>query len=221
MPEVSGLEALPALLAVHAAPGRHGQRLDARRSRRDLAGPGAGRGRLLAQTRAKPARRDARQPRPADRQGTGAAQSRVRRPRRTPPPATTSTSSATTIKPRPARSRPPGSGSAPTSTSTSAADTGPWLRLHRHRHLHRRPAGAQPGLPATGPAHAADPDRPAHARTVHRHVFAERLNRYSTLTVKEAEEGDLVLPDRVLVAPGGRHMALAGLPPRRAGHALG
>jgi len=45
-------------------------------------------------------------------------------------------------------------------------------------------------------------------------VFAERLNRYSTLTVKEAEEGDQVLPDRVLVAPGGRHMALAGLPPR-------
>jgi len=45
-------------------------------------------------------------------------------------------------------------------------------------------------------------------------VFAERLNRYSSLTVKEAEEGDQVLPDRVLVAPGGRHMALAGLPPR-------
>src|SRR5262249_51996886 len=47
-------------------------------------------------------------------------------------------------------------------------------------------------------------------------VFAERLNRYSNraLTVKEAEEGDLVLPDRVLIAPGGRHMTLVGHPPR-------
>jgi two-component system chemotaxis response regulator CheB len=43
-------------------------------------------------------------------------------------------------------------------------------------------------------------------------VFAERLNRYShcELTVKEAEEGDLVLPSRVLIAPGGRHLTLAG-----------
>jgi two-component system chemotaxis response regulator CheB len=47
-------------------------------------------------------------------------------------------------------------------------------------------------------------------------VFAGRLNRYShsALTVKEAEEGDLVLSDRVLIAPGGRHMTLVGHPPR-------
>src|SRR5207253_2526769 len=47
-------------------------------------------------------------------------------------------------------------------------------------------------------------------------VFAERLNRYSdtAVTVKEAEEGDLLLPDRVLIAPGGRHLTLAGQPPR-------
>jgi two-component system chemotaxis response regulator CheB len=44
-------------------------------------------------------------------------------------------------------------------------------------------------------------------------VFAERLNRYSALTVKQAEEGDPVLPDHVLIAPGGRHMALVGHPP--------
>jgi two-component system, chemotaxis family, protein-glutamate methylesterase/glutaminase len=44
-------------------------------------------------------------------------------------------------------------------------------------------------------------------------VFAKRLDRYSSLTVKEAEEGDLVVPDHVLIAPGGRHMLLAGSPP--------
>jgi two-component system chemotaxis response regulator CheB len=45
-------------------------------------------------------------------------------------------------------------------------------------------------------------------------VFAERLNRYSTLAVKQAEESDLVIADRILIAPGGRHMALVGHPPR-------
>jgi len=45
-------------------------------------------------------------------------------------------------------------------------------------------------------------------------VFAARLDRYSALSVKEAAEGDLVLPNHVLVAPGGRHMALAGHAPR-------
>jgi two-component system chemotaxis response regulator CheB len=45
-------------------------------------------------------------------------------------------------------------------------------------------------------------------------VFAQRLNRYSTLTVKQAQEGDPVLPSQVLIAPGGRHMALVGLAPR-------
>ncbi len=45
-------------------------------------------------------------------------------------------------------------------------------------------------------------------------VFAQRLNRYGSLTVKEAEEGDFVIPDRVLIAPGGRHMAVTGHSPR-------
>jgi two-component system chemotaxis response regulator CheB len=45
-------------------------------------------------------------------------------------------------------------------------------------------------------------------------IFAERLNRYTTLQVKQAEEGDLVLPDQILIAPGGRHMVLIGQPPR-------
>jgi len=45
-------------------------------------------------------------------------------------------------------------------------------------------------------------------------VFAERLNRIASVEVKEAVGGDLVVPNRVLVAPGGRHMRLSGRPPR-------
>jgi two-component system chemotaxis response regulator CheB len=45
-------------------------------------------------------------------------------------------------------------------------------------------------------------------------VFAERLDRCSQLTIKEASEGDTVQPNRVLIAPGGLQMALVGHPPR-------
>jgi len=38
------------------------------------------------------------------------------------------------------------------------------------------------------------------------HAFAERLNQHSSLAVKEAEEGDVVLPGQAYVAPGGHHM---------------
>ncbi|MDD2582508.1 MAG: chemotaxis response regulator protein-glutamate methylesterase [Desulfuromonadaceae bacterium] len=37
-------------------------------------------------------------------------------------------------------------------------------------------------------------------------AFAERLNRSSLFDVKEAEDGDLVLPGRILITPGGRNM---------------
>jgi len=37
-------------------------------------------------------------------------------------------------------------------------------------------------------------------------AFAERLNRSSHFEVKEAKDGDLVLPGRVLIAPGGHNM---------------
>lgn len=37
-------------------------------------------------------------------------------------------------------------------------------------------------------------------------AFAERLNRNSGFEVKEAKDGDLVLPGRALVAPGGRNL---------------
>jgi two-component system chemotaxis response regulator CheB len=43
-------------------------------------------------------------------------------------------------------------------------------------------------------------------------VFSERLARQSAVAVKEAEEGDRVVPDQVLIAPGGRHMTVVGRP---------
>jgi two-component system chemotaxis response regulator CheB len=45
-------------------------------------------------------------------------------------------------------------------------------------------------------------------------AFAARLARLCSPVVKEAEEGDHVLPDRILIAPGGRHLTLIGRPPR-------
>jgi two-component system chemotaxis response regulator CheB len=38
--------------------------------------------------------------------------------------------------------------------------------------------------------------------------FAQRLNNECTVNVKEAQDGDHVLPGRVLIAPGGYHMLL-------------
>jgi len=37
-------------------------------------------------------------------------------------------------------------------------------------------------------------------------AFADRLNRSSKFDIKEAEDGDLVLPGRILIAPGGMNM---------------
>ena len=96
---------------------------------------------------------------------------------------------------------------------------GPAMR--RDRHLHRRAAGAQPGLPATDTADAADPGRAAHARASSPASSPQRLDRYtSSSTVKQAEEGDLVLPDQVLVAPGGRHLVVRAPSATGAGRAL-
>jgi len=39
-------------------------------------------------------------------------------------------------------------------------------------------------------------------------AFAERLNRFSALEIREAADGDAVLPGRVLIAPGGYNLEL-------------
>lgn len=43
-------------------------------------------------------------------------------------------------------------------------------------------------------------------------MFAARLNGLSSIEVKEAKDGDLVLPGRALIAPGNRHLKVKRLP---------
>jgi len=43
-------------------------------------------------------------------------------------------------------------------------------------------------------------------------MFARRLDELSPLRVKEAQSGDLLLPGRVLICPGSRHMKVKRLP---------
>lgn len=43
--------------------------------------------------------------------------------------------------------------------------------------------------------------------------FAARLARQCSVSLKQAEEGDRVVADQILVAPGGRHLVLVGSPP--------
>lgn len=47
-----------------------------------------------------------------------------------------------------------------------------------------------------------------HMPPVFTKLYAERLDKNSVLDIKEAENGDEVLPGKVLIAPGGYHMRL-------------
>jgi two-component system chemotaxis response regulator CheB len=60
---------------------------------------------------------------------------------------------------------------------------------------------------------ALPPDAPGtvvvqHMPAQFTHSFAERLNNECKVQVKEAQDGDSVIPGRVLIAPGGYHMVL-------------
>jgi len=57
-----------------------------------------------------------------------------------------------------------------------------------------------------------------HMPPVFTRAFAERLNATCALRVKEAEEGDALLPGRVLIAPGDRHLIVLRSPSRAALH---
>ncbi|MBN1508078.1 MAG: chemotaxis response regulator protein-glutamate methylesterase [Sedimentisphaerales bacterium] len=59
-------------------------------------------------------------------------------------------------------------------------------------------------LPANAPGTVVVQHMPAHFTT----SFAQRLNSECAMSVKEAEDGDHVVPGRVLIAPGGLHMLL-------------
>ena len=59
-------------------------------------------------------------------------------------------------------------------------------------------------LPANAPGTLIVQHMPAHFTT----SFAERLNNECEVNVKEAQDGDRVIPGSVLIAPGGLHMLL-------------
>lgn len=59
-------------------------------------------------------------------------------------------------------------------------------------------------LPANAPGTVVVQHMPAHFTT----SFAQRLNSECAVSVKEAADGDRVVPGRVLIAPGGLHMLL-------------
>jgi len=59
-------------------------------------------------------------------------------------------------------------------------------------------------LPANAPGTVVVQHMPAHFTT----SFAQRLDTECAMSVKEADDGDRVVPGRVLIAPGGLHMLL-------------
>jgi len=69
------------------------------------------------------------------------------------------------------------------------------------------------GPPALQCILSAFTEKPPFAMVVSQHMpagftrtFADRLNRTTALEVMEARDGDMVMPGRVLIAPGGRNM---------------
>jgi len=195
MPEVSGLDALPAILAVHEAPvvmvsalTREGADVTLKAlelgavdffpkpTRNQLTGMRADADQLIAKV-------------------LTAAGSRVQRGRRGPAPA-----SAPTPAPPPVAGRSSKAGDRPASVVVLGISTGGPQALSRVIPLLKPPA----------PPIVIVQHMPAQFTG----VFAERLNRGSALEVREAAEGDLVVPNRVLVAPGGRHLRLTGVRPR-------
>jgi two-component system, chemotaxis family, protein-glutamate methylesterase/glutaminase len=208
MPQVSGLEALPSLLAVHEAPvvmvsaltqegaditlqalelgavdfmpkPEHNQ-LTEIRANRDL---------LVAKVLA-------------------AAQSQVRRPRRTLLPSSTTLRTDSTARRRP--SLQPSKPITPSSPPTMVVHTSHCLAIGISTGGPQALSQIFPLLAPPLPPILVVQHMPAQFTA----IFAERLNRYSSFEVKHAEEGDLVLPDRALIAPGGRHMVITGQPPR-------
>jgi two-component system chemotaxis response regulator CheB len=204
MPEVSGLEALPALLAVHEAPVVMVSALTQEGAEVTLQALELGAVDFLP----KPQRNQLSEMR-ASRdlliaKVLAAAQSRVRRPRRGMPSASVPGRAATA----PAAHRPPRrpAVAAPSTAGPSCVVIG-------------ISTGGPQALSQVFPLLAA-PLPPIlvvqHMLAEFTNVFAERLDRYTgpSIKVKQAEEGDALLPDRILIAPGGRHLSIVGRPPR-------
>jgi two-component system, chemotaxis family, protein-glutamate methylesterase/glutaminase len=211
MPEVSGLEALPAILAVHPVPVVMVSALTQEGADVTLQALELG----AVDFMAKPERNQLAEMRASRDLLVGkvlaAAQSRVRRPRRTA--SLSSTSSTTSPSTKSVTSRPPTRPSGLSATPPPIPASAP------------SPLCFVIGISTGGPQALSQvfpllvPPLPPilvvqHMPAQFTGIFAERLNRYSTVPIKQAEEGDPVLPDRILIAPGGRHMVLIGHPPR-------
>jgi two-component system chemotaxis response regulator CheB len=201
MPEVSGLEALPALLAVHEAPVVMVSALTKEGAEVTLQALELG----AVDFFPKPERNQLSEMRAARDLLVGkvlaAAQSRVRRPRRAGSSARTKAPDAPAPAASPPRRRP-----ATASSSVACVVIG-------------ISTGGPQALSQVFPLLSA-PMPPIlvvqHMLAEFTAVFTQRLDRYTspTIHVKQAEEGDMIVPDRILIAPGGRHLMLAGGPSR-------
>lgn len=225
MPEVSGLDALPALLAVHEAPVIMVSALTQEGADVTLQALELG----AVDFMPKPERNQLAEMRScADVLITKvltAASSRVRRIRRAKSASSSLASSSPPSQTVPVSPRRP----------VVARPTAP-----EHEHTRQAEAVAPPatspvstgpqgclviGISTGGPQALSQVfpllRRPVPPILVVQHmpaqftrVLAERLDRCSPLSIKEARDGDAVSPNQVLIAPGGRHMVLVGHSPR-------
>jgi two-component system chemotaxis response regulator CheB len=194
MPGMSGLEALPALLEAHPAPVVMVSALTQEGAEVTLQALELGAVDFLP----KPGPNKIAELKAAADLLTckvlSAAQSRVRRVR---------TPASASPRPEPRAARPENPPPSPTSAAACVVlgiSTGGPQALSQ----------TLPGLtPPTPPVLVVQ-----HMPAQFTGAFAARLARRCSVAVKEAEEGDLVLPDRILIAPGGRHMTVVGRPPR-------
>jgi two-component system chemotaxis response regulator CheB len=206
MPVMSGLEALPALLAVHEAPVLMVSALTQEGADVTFAALELGAVDFLP----KPGRNQIVEMKACRdiliAKVKAAAESRVRRPR------------TATAAPAPVRASAPAAprlaaGSRSTAGVGVAASTLPALPCIVIGISTGGPQALSQTLPALAPPISPVlivQHMPAHFTL----AFANRLGRHCSVAVKEAEEGDRVLADQILIAPGGRHLSLIGRPPQ-------
>jgi two-component system chemotaxis response regulator CheB len=221
MPEVSGLEALPLLLAAHEAPVVMVSALTQAGADVTLQALELG----AVDFMPKPERNQLAEMRASSdllvAKVLTAAQSRVRRVRRSassasPPSAGTRTGTTISAQTAPSRDK-TSTGEGPRKTSEAPPAAPVTSPLGQPCILIGISTGGPQALSQVLP-HVSPPAPPIlivqHMPLQFTGVFAERLNRCCALTVKEAAEGDIIFANQVLIAPGGRQMALTGHPPR-------
>ncbi len=217
MPEVSGLEALPTLLAVHEVPVVMVSSLTQEGAEVTLQALELGAVDYLPKPQKNPLgeMRAARDVLVA--KVLAAAQSRVRRPRRA-------------ARPRPVDAgapAAPAAGAPSASVSPDRPRRGPAAPASEIAPIGGGGGVVVIGISTGGPQALsqvlpmlAAPIPPVlivqHMLAEFTGVFAQRLDRYtdSSIRVKQAEEGDAIIADRILIAPGGRHLAISAKAPR-------